>query len=40
MFQALIAEKSVELERLKIQLNSLQKTEVEQYDIINELARY
>ncbi|CAH1379121.1 hypothetical protein MTP99_002870 [Tenebrio molitor] len=38
--QALIAEKSVELERLKIQLNSLQKTEVEQYDIINELARY
>ncbi|XP_044261122.1 intraflagellar transport protein 20 homolog [Tribolium madens] len=36
--QALIAEKSIELERLKIQLNSLQKTEMEQNEIINELT--
>ncbi|EFA09915.1 intraflagellar transport protein 20 homolog [Tribolium castaneum] len=36
--QAVIAEKSIELERLKIQLNSLQKTEMEQNEIINELT--
>ncbi|KAJ3642790.1 hypothetical protein Zmor_025545 [Zophobas morio] len=38
--QAVITEKSVELERLKIQLNSLQKTELEQNEIINELTHY
>ncbi|CAH1154101.1 unnamed protein product [Phaedon cochleariae] len=36
--QALIAEKSMELERLKIHLNSLQKTEMEQNEVINELT--
>ncbi|VEN35845.1 unnamed protein product [Callosobruchus maculatus] len=36
--QALIAEKSIELERLKIQLNSLQRTEMEQNEIINKLT--
>lgn len=35
--QALITEKTIEVERLKIQLNSLQKSEVEQNEIINEL---
>lgn len=29
----------MELERLKIQLNSLQKTEMEQNEIINQLTR-
>ncbi|CAH0556143.1 unnamed protein product [Brassicogethes aeneus] len=38
--QALIAEKSMELERLKIQLSSLLKTEMEQNEIINQLTRY
>ncbi|CAH1099863.1 unnamed protein product [Psylliodes chrysocephalus] len=37
--QAVISEKSMELERLKIQLNSLQKTEMEQNEIINQLTR-
>ncbi|CAH1966506.1 unnamed protein product [Acanthoscelides obtectus] len=36
--QALIAEKSIELERLKIQLNSLHRTEMEQNEIINKLT--
>ncbi|KAJ8912940.1 hypothetical protein NQ315_017271 [Exocentrus adspersus] len=35
--QALITERSVELQRLKIQLNSLQKTEMEQNELINQL---
>ncbi|KAJ8967542.1 hypothetical protein NQ314_002857 [Rhamnusium bicolor] len=35
--QALITEKSMELERLKIQLNSLQKMEMEQNEVINQL---
>ncbi|XP_018576215.1 intraflagellar transport protein 20 homolog [Anoplophora glabripennis] len=38
--QALITEKSMELERLKIQLNSLQKTEMEQNEVINQLMHY
>ncbi|KAL3278310.1 hypothetical protein HHI36_013643 [Cryptolaemus montrouzieri] len=38
--QALITEKSMELERLKIQLTSLQKTEMEQMDLINQLTHY
>ncbi|XP_019868964.2 intraflagellar transport protein 20 homolog [Aethina tumida] len=38
--QALIAEKSMELERLKIQLNSLLKTEMEQNETITQLTRY
>lgn len=38
--QALIAEKTVDLERLKIQLNSLQRTEMEQHEVINELTHY
>ncbi|XP_044755648.1 intraflagellar transport protein 20 homolog isoform X2 [Coccinella septempunctata] len=37
---ALIVEKSMELERLKIQLNSLQKTEMEQQDLINQMTQY
>ncbi|ERL86365.1 hypothetical protein D910_03773 [Dendroctonus ponderosae] len=37
---ALINETSMELERLKIQLNSLQKTEIEQNEIITQLTRY
>lgn len=38
--QAVLAEKSMELERLKIQLNSLQKTEMEQNEIILQLMHY
>ncbi|XP_045473403.1 intraflagellar transport protein 20 homolog [Harmonia axyridis] len=37
---ALVMEKSMELERLKIQLNSLQKTEMEQQDLINQMTQY
>lgn len=36
-FQALITEKLMELERLKIQLNSLQKADMEQNEVINQL---
>uniref|UniRef100_A0A6P7GEQ8 Protein zwilch n=1 Tax=Diabrotica virgifera virgifera TaxID=50390 RepID=A0A6P7GEQ8_DIAVI len=36
--QALISEKNMELERLKIQFNSLQKAEMEQHEIINQLT--
>ncbi|CAG9835989.1 unnamed protein product [Diabrotica balteata] len=36
--QALISEKTMELERLKIQFNSLQKAEMEQHEIINQLT--
>ncbi|KAJ8966742.1 hypothetical protein NQ317_012674 [Molorchus minor] len=36
--QALITEKSMELERLKIQLNSLQKTEMKQNELISQLT--
>ncbi|KAB0795290.1 hypothetical protein PPYR_12129 [Photinus pyralis] len=36
--QALISEKSMELERLKVQLTSLQKIEMEQNEIINRLT--
>ncbi|KAK4876157.1 hypothetical protein RN001_012579 [Aquatica leii] len=36
--QALISEKSIELERLKVQLTSLQKIEMEQTEIINQLT--
>ncbi|XP_017769382.1 PREDICTED: intraflagellar transport protein 20 homolog [Nicrophorus vespilloides] len=36
--QALIMEKSMEVERLKVQLNSLQKQELEQLDIITTLT--
>ncbi|XP_022918193.1 intraflagellar transport protein 20 homolog [Onthophagus taurus] len=36
--QALIGEKSMEFERLKIFLNSLQKTEMEQAEIISRLT--
>ncbi|KAK9881769.1 hypothetical protein WA026_017287 [Henosepilachna vigintioctopunctata] len=38
--QAQITEKSMELERLKIQLNSLQKTEMEQMDLINQITHF
>lgn len=38
--QALVSEKSMELERLKNQLNSLQKTEMEQNEILNSLISY
>lgn len=38
--QAVINEKTMELERLKIQLNSLQKTEMGQTDLINQLTHY
>ncbi|CAG9857518.1 unnamed protein product [Phyllotreta striolata] len=36
--QAVISEKTMQVERLKIQLNSLQKTEMEQNEIINQLT--
>ncbi|XP_057662397.1 intraflagellar transport protein 20 homolog [Diorhabda carinulata] len=36
--QAMVSEKTMELERLKIQLISLQKTEMEQLEIINQLT--
>ncbi|XP_056631905.1 intraflagellar transport protein 20 homolog [Diorhabda sublineata] len=36
--QAMVSEKTMELERLKIQLTSLQKTEMEQLEIINQLT--
>ncbi|KAF5283183.1 hypothetical protein FQR65_LT02695 [Abscondita terminalis] len=36
--QALISEKAIELERLKVQLTSLQKIEMEQNEIINQLT--
>ncbi|KAF5272183.1 hypothetical protein FQA39_LY01265 [Lamprigera yunnana] len=36
--QALISEKTVELERLKVQLTSLQKIEMEQTEIFNQLT--
>ncbi|KAG5867764.1 hypothetical protein JTB14_012381 [Gonioctena quinquepunctata] len=38
--QALIAEISMELERLKIHLNSLQKMEMEQNEVINQLTHF
>lgn len=38
--QAIINETSMELEQLKIQLHSLQKTEMEQNEIITQLTRY
>ncbi|GJQ75629.1 hypothetical protein Trydic_g17707 [Trypoxylus dichotomus] len=38
--QALISEKMMQLERLKVLYNSLQKTEMEQNEIINRLTRY
>ncbi|KAI4460922.1 intraflagellar transport protein 20 [Holotrichia oblita] len=38
--QALISEKMMQLERLKILYNSLQKTEMEQNEIINRLTHY
>jgi hypothetical protein len=38
--QALILEKSMELERLKVQNLSLQKTESEQQDIISEILAH
>ncbi|XP_030750574.1 intraflagellar transport protein 20 homolog [Sitophilus oryzae] len=38
--QAVINEFSIELERLKIQLHSLQKIEMEQNEIITQLTRY
>ncbi|XP_050310772.1 intraflagellar transport protein 20 homolog [Anthonomus grandis grandis] len=37
---AIINEVSMELERLKIQLNSLQKTEMEQNEVITQLTLY
>lgn len=40
LLQALIMEKALELERLKITLNSLQKTEIEQQEIIDNLQNY
>lgn len=38
--QALISEKSLELERLKVQYNSLLKTEMEQNEIIHRFTKY
>ncbi|KAL1494322.1 hypothetical protein ABEB36_009937 [Hypothenemus hampei] len=37
---AIIHEASMELERLKIQVNSLQKTEIERNELIAQLIRY
>ncbi|XP_066253122.1 intraflagellar transport protein 20 homolog [Euwallacea similis] len=37
---AIINEASMELERLKIQVNSLKKTEMEQNELITQLTRY